>query len=81
MPERHDDASELGEAEEVFDVVFAVDEWSVEVVHPCKDPIDFPAFSAAAQLPSLVGLLFAIAAEGCDHLDPAVFAHLRVQDG
>jgi hypothetical protein len=42
------EASEVDESEEVLDVIFPSGDESAEVVHPCKEPLDFPAPSIAA---------------------------------
>jgi hypothetical protein len=47
MPKHHVQASEMYEAEEVFDVVFPSSNESSEVVHPCKEPFYFPSFAIA----------------------------------
>ena len=78
MSEQYDEASELCEAEEVFDVVFPSDDESAEVVHPCKESFDFPASAVTAQLPAVLSLLSAIAAVGRDHLDAVFFRHLVI---
>jgi hypothetical protein len=41
-------AGEMDEAEEVLDVVFPSSNEAAEVVHPCKEPLHFPALSIAA---------------------------------
>ena len=75
------DASELDETEEVFDVELPSGDESPEVVHPGEEPFHFPAFSIASQLPSVLGLMFAVAPVGCDHLDAVLFGHLVIQSG
>ena len=62
-------------------MVFPSDDESAEVVHPCKESFDFPASAVAAQLPAVLGLLFAIAAVGRDHLDTVFFCHPVIQSG
>jgi hypothetical protein len=42
-------AGEVDETEEVFDVVFLSSDESPEVVHPCEEPLHFPASAVAAQ--------------------------------
>ena len=66
------------EAEEVFDVVFPLCDQPAVVLHPGKEPFDFPAAAVAALWPSVLGLLFAVGPAGRDHLD-SVFTHLLVQ--
>jgi hypothetical protein len=41
-------ASEVNEAEEVFDVVFPSRDQSAVVLHPGEEPLDFPAPSVSA---------------------------------
>ena len=64
-------AGEVDETEEVFDVVFLSSDESPEVVHPCEEPLHFPASAVAAQL---AGILTPgpVAPIGRDHLN-AVF--------
>jgi hypothetical protein len=71
----------LCEAEEVFDVVFPSDDEPAEVVHPCKEPFHFLASAVAAQLPSVLSLLFAVTAVGRDRFDTVLFSHLLIQGG
>ena len=78
MSEQYDKASELREAEEVFDIIFPSCDESAEVVHPCEEPFHFPASAVTAQLPAVLGLLFAVAAVGRDHLDALFFCHLVI---
>ena len=75
------DAGELDEAEEVLDMELPACDESAEVVHPGEEPFHFPAFSIASQLPSVLGLMFAVAPVGCDHLDAVLFGHLVIQSG
>jgi len=70
MSEQDDQACELREAQEVFDVVFPSSDESSEVVHPGEESFHFPASAVAAELSSVLGLLFAVAAVGRDHSDP-----------
>ena len=81
MSEQDEKAGKLCEAEEVLNIVFPSSDESSEVVHPCKEPFDFPASSVAAQLPSVLGLLFAVAAVGRDHFDAVRLGHLLIQSG
>ena len=48
MPEQHQQARELDEAEEVFDAVFPSCDQSAVVLHPGKESFDFPAAAVAA---------------------------------
>lgn len=75
MSEEHAEAGELDEAEEVFDMVFPSRDESAVVLHPGKEPFDFPSAAVAAQEAAILRLLFAV---GRDHLD-AVLAHLSVE--
>jgi hypothetical protein len=79
MSEQYDEGSELDECEEVFDVIFPSGDEASEVVHPCEEPLYFPASAVAAQLPSVLGLLFAVSAVGRDHLDAVPLGHLLIQ--
>jgi hypothetical protein len=49
MPEEHEKAGKLDEAEEVFDVVFPSRHQAAEVLHPGKEALYFPAVAIAAQ--------------------------------
>jgi len=64
MLEEHEQAGQLYEAEEVLDVVFPSCDQAAVVLHPGKEPFDFPAAAVAAQWPSILGLLFAIGPVG-----------------
>ena len=66
------------EAEEVFDVEFPSCDESAIVLHPGKEPLDFPSAAIAAQRTAILGLALAVGAVGRDHHD-AVFAHLGVE--
>ena len=61
--------SEADEAEEVLDVIFPSCDESSEVVHPGKEPFNFPSSSIAAQLASILGSSFSPAPVGRDQLD------------
>ena len=78
MSEQYEEASELREAEEVFDVVFPSSDESSEVVHPGEEPFHFPASAVAAQLPAVLSLSFAVAPVVRDHLDAVFFCHLVI---
>jgi hypothetical protein len=67
MSKQEQHAGELGEAEEVFDLVFPSSDKPSEVVHPGEEPFHFPTSSVASQLPSILRLLFAVPAVGRDH--------------
>ena len=49
MPDQHENACQLNEAEEVFDVVFLSSHESAKVVHPREEPLYFPASPTAAR--------------------------------
>ena len=70
MSEHHVDTGEVDHSEEVFDMVFPSSDESSEVVHPGEESFHFPASAVAAELSSVLGLLFAVAAVGRDHSDP-----------
>src|ERR1022692_21312 len=74
-------AGKLCEAEEVFDLVFPSRDESAEVVHPGEEAFHFPTSAVAPQLPSVLGLSFAVAAVGRDHLDSVLLGHLLIQGG
>jgi hypothetical protein len=81
MSQEYAEASELGEAEEVFDVVFPSCDEAAEVVHPGKEPFHFPASGVATQLSPVLRLSLSVAAVGRDHFDAVFFAHLLIQCG
>ena len=58
------DASELDEAEEVFDVELPSRDESAEVVHPCEEPFDLPALLVAANLPPVLRFASVAAVRG-----------------
>ena len=65
------DASELDEAEEVFDVELPTRDEPPEVVHPSEEAFYLPAFLVTAKLAPVLGFATVAAVRG-DHLD-AVF--------
>ena len=69
MSEEHEKASELYEAEEVFDVVFPSRDESAVVLHPCEDSLDLPSAPVTPQRSAILGLLFAVGSVRRDHLD------------
>ena len=48
MSKENEETSEVDEAEEVFDVVFPSRDQSAVVVHPGKEPLDFPSAAVSA---------------------------------
>jgi len=71
MSEQNVETSKADEAEEVLDVIFPSGDEAAEVVHPRKEPLDFPASAIAAQLASILAPA-PVAPVGRDHLN-AVF--------
>src|SRR5258706_1965138 len=72
-------ASEMHEAQEVFDMIFISSHQATEVVQPREQPLDFPAMPIPAQLsPILGGIPDAITAMRRDHID-APFLKLSIQ--
>ena len=68
MPEEHQEAWQLDEAEEVFDVIFPSRDQVAVVLHPGQDSLDSPSAPITAQRSAVLGLLFAIGSVGSDHL-------------
>ena len=66
MSEQQVEAGKLDEAEEVLDVIFPSSDEAAEVVHPCEEPLNFPASAIAAQLATVLGFAFATAPVGRD---------------
>ena len=79
MPEEHEEAGQLHEAEKVFDVVFPSRNQSAIVLHPGKDPLDLPSAPIATQWSAILTLL-AVGSVGRDHLY-AVFLGQRPIEG
>ena len=48
MSEEHEQAGEMDEAKEVFDMVFPSGDEAAVVLHPSKDAFDFPSTPVAA---------------------------------
>src|ERR1035437_3384516 len=78
MPEQHDEACKLDEAEEVFDVVFPSCDQASIVLHPGKEPFHLPTTAVATQRAPVLRLPLAVGSVGRDHLD-AIFTHLLIQ--
>lgn len=78
MPDEHEQAGEVYEAEEVFDVEFPSGDEPAIVLHPGQKPLDFPSAAIAAQGTVILSLVPAAGPVGRDHLD-AVFLHLCVE--
>ncbi len=49
MPYEHEEAGEMDEAEEVFDVVFPSGDEAAVVLHPGKDAFDLPSAPIVAE--------------------------------
>ncbi len=79
MLEQHKRACELDESEEVFDAILPSCDESAVVLHPCKEPFNFPAAAVSAQRTSILCLLFASRSVGRDHLDAVLFGQLLIQ--
>ena len=72
------DASELDEAEEVFDVELPSGDEPAEVMHPGEESFDVPALLVTAQFASVLSVASVAAVRG-DHLH-AVFVLEREED-
>ena len=70
MPDEYEEASELSEAEEVFDLDFPSGNEAAEVLHPGEEPFDFPAALVSSECSPVLGLLSAVDTIGRDHLKP-----------
>jgi hypothetical protein len=79
MPEHHEQAGELDEAEEVFDVIFPSSDEAAEGMHPGKEPFDLPSSSISAQRAPVLGLALSLAPVGSDHLDAVLGGELLVE--
>jgi hypothetical protein len=71
MPKEHEEAGQLDEAEEVFDVIFPSRDQSAVVLHSGEDPLDLPSASIATQWSSVLAPL-AVGSVGRDHFN-AIF--------
>jgi hypothetical protein len=72
------DASELDEAEEVFDVVFPSRDEPAEVVHPGEEAFDLPTLLVAAKLAPVLCFASVAAVRG-DHLNAVFVLELLVE--
>ncbi len=72
------DASELDEAEEVFDVELPTRDEPSEVVHPGEEAFYLPAFLVTAKLAPVLRFAPVAAVRG-DHLDAVLIAQLLVE--
>ena len=78
MSEAHQEAAELDEAEEILDVVLPTRYQAAEVLHPGKQPLDFPASAVAAKFTAILTLA-PVAPVRRDHFDAVYRGHLSVQ--
>src|SRR5580658_2332159 len=78
MSDEDERASEVDESEEVLDVVFPSRNQAAVVVHPCEEPLDFPAPAVSAQGAFVLRYLLAVGAMGSNHLH-STGAHLLIQ--
>lgn len=60
MSDEHEQTCEVHEAEEVVDVEFPSGDQSAIVLHPGKEPLDFPSAAIAAQRTAILRLLLAV---------------------
>lgn len=79
MPEQHEGACELYEAEEVFDVVFPTSDQPAVVLHPGEDPFDLPSAPVSAQRSAILRLLLPIGTIGRDHLNTIFLCQRLIQ--
>jgi hypothetical protein len=66
----------VDEAEEILDVVFPSGNEAAEAIHPCEEPLYFPAPAVAAQLTAILSHA-PIAPVGRDHLDAVLSRSVR----
>jgi hypothetical protein len=59
MPEQEAKAGQLNKAEDL-DVVLPSGDEAAELVHPGEEPLDFPATTITAELPSILSLASAL---------------------
>ena len=78
-PQHDFHAAQPDHAEEIPDVIFpAVGQAAVDL-QPGEQPLDGPASAVAAQRPTVLRRLSAVAAVRRDHLDPVLLSHLAIQ--
>lgn len=78
MSEQHVKAGEVDEAKKVLDVVLPSGDEAAEAVHPCEQPLHFPASAVPAQLTAILSSA-PIAPVGRDHLDAIFFLEPAVE--
>ena len=69
----------MDEAEEILDVIFPSGNEAAEIVHPCKEPLYFPAFSISAQPAAILSSAFASTPVRSNQFDPVLVIELRVE--
>jgi len=79
MSEEHEQAGEMDEAKEVFDMVFPSGDEAAVVLHPGKDAFDLPSASIAAERSAILCPLLAVASVGRDHLDVVLACELFIE--
>jgi hypothetical protein len=79
MPEEHQEARQLYEAEEVVDVVLPSRDQTAVVLHPSEDPLDLPSASIAAQWSAVLALA-AVGSVGGDHLNAIFFGQRLIEN-
>jgi hypothetical protein len=79
MSEHQMKASEMNEAQEVFDVIFPSGDEPAEVLHPREEPFDFPSPAISPQFAPILGLVPAAAPVGSDHFDVVFFGEPLVE--
>ena len=79
FPEEDVEAGQVDEAEEILDVIFPSGNKAAEIVHPCKEPLHFPAFSISAQPAAILSSVFASTPVRSNQFDPVLVLELRVE--
>lgn len=64
MSDEHEQAGEVYEAEEVFNVEFPSSNESAIVLHPCEEPFDLPSAAIASQEATILCLALAVGSVG-----------------